>query len=333
MLISMTALFAAMAVQAAAPQEAGLEQGRELTRLLYAGDAEALEARLAPAFLQAIGGRAGLQGLMNQLGTQAGAEQEVLRETVYREGGATSYYRVSRFERMPDVTARWVIGSDGKVLGASIRPSEQPAASQHLDYRTKAQLRLPFERPADDGRWYVAWGGRTAIENYHVRAADQRFAYDFLVMRGDAVAAGEGARNEDHFCWGEPVLAPAAGTVVKAVGGHPDNERPGANSEGVPPPGNHVVIAHGEGEYSLIAHFQAGSLAVREGQRVEAGALLGRCGNSGRSSMPHVHYHLQTGAAFGEGVGLPAFFNGYQADGGAVARGEPVRGQKLLPRD
>jgi hypothetical protein len=327
------ALAAAVQVAAVAPEaEApGLQQGRAVTRLWQSGDAAGLEAKLTPAFLQAVGGRDGIVKMIGQIGEQLGKEQAVLREAVFVEGGVTSYYRVSRFERAPDVTARWVIGADGKVMGGAIRPSEQPAATDRLDYRTKAKLRLPFAAPAAGGHWYVAWGGRNSIDNYHVKATDQRFAYDFVVMRGPAVFTGEGKRNEDHFCWGEPVLAPAAGTVVLADGQHLDNERPGALRPNVPPTGNHVVIDHGGGEYSLIGHFKAGSLQVRTGQRVAAGALLGRCGNSGRSSVPHIHYHLQTGRAYGEGVGLPAFFNQYRADGVRVARGEPVRGQRLLP--
>jgi murein DD-endopeptidase MepM/ murein hydrolase activator NlpD len=164
-----------------------------------------------------------------------------------------------------------------------------------------------------------------------VIARDQRFAYDFLVTRGRAVFSGSGARNEDHFCWGEPVLAPAAGRIMRAVGNVADNERPGVQREEVAAPGNHVVIDHGNGEYSLIAHFRQGSLAVEEGQQVTAGTILGRCGNSGRSSIPHVHYHLQTGAAYGEGEGLPAFFTDYLVNGAPVASGEPVRGQRIVP--
>lgn len=320
-----------LTAQPPADREAALERGRTLMRQLLTGDAAALEPQLSPAFLQAIGGREGIARLTAQLSQEAGAEQQVLREAVFEEAGHFSYYRVSRFERLPDVTTRWVIGPDGRVMGAAVTPSQTPAATTREQYRSAARLRLPFARPAQGGAWYVAWGGRTAIENYHVIATDQRFAYDFVVTRGRAVFAGEGARNEDHFCWGEPVMAPAAGRIVTAVGGIPDNDRPGIRREGVPAPGNHVVIDHGNSEYSLVGHFQAGSLAVREGQNVAAGTLLGRCGNSGNSSVPHVHYHLQTGAAYREGEGLPAFFNDYVADGASVASGEPVRGQRIVP--
>jgi murein DD-endopeptidase MepM/ murein hydrolase activator NlpD len=70
---------------------------------------------------------------------------------------------------------------------------------------------------------------------------------------------------------------------------------------------------------------------VKAGQRVVAGQELGRCGNSGNTSEPHLHFHLQDAPEFGQGNGLPAFFEHYIADGEAVERGEPVRGQTIAP--
>jgi murein DD-endopeptidase MepM/ murein hydrolase activator NlpD len=61
---------------------------------------------------------------------------------------------------------------------------------------------------------------------------------------------------------------------------------------------------------------------------VEAGQVLGLCGNSGNSSEPHVHIHLQDRAGlFGSAVGLPLAFTNYLADGRHVDRGEPLQGQ------
>ncbi|MCE7033233.1 M23 family metallopeptidase, partial [Lysobacter sp. GX 14042] len=74
-------------------------------------------------------------------------------------------------------------------------------------------------------------------------------------------------------------------------------------------------------------HLRQDSVAVEAGQQVAAGDELGRCGNSGNTSEPHLHFHLQDSPVFGEGLGLPAFFNDYTADGEAVERGEPVQGQ------
>ena len=318
-----------LAAPAAAQDDGALERGRQLTGWLLAGQADSLAAALSPEFLDAVGGRDGLAAFAGQVAT-AGAEGEVTDERAFPEGGLTAYYRVSRFENVPSVTAQWVWDAGGTVVGMLLTPTPRPAASDHLDYETRAPLRLPFAAPAG-GSWYVAWGGRDPVHNYHVVAPDQRFAYDFVVTRDGATHAGDGAANADYFCWDEPVLAPAAGRVVAAADSVADNV-PGEMDEAAPV-GNHVVIDHGEGEFSFLAHLRRGSVAVAEGDAVEAGAVLGACGNSGRSSEPHLHYHLQTTPTFGAGAGLPAPFHGYTVGGTAVERGEPVRGQSVTPSE
>jgi hypothetical protein len=190
-------------------------------------------------------------------------------------------------------------------------------------------MELPLGRPAE-GVWYVAWGGPDAVHNYHVVAQVQRFAYDFVVMRDGNFRQGEGLRNEDHFCFGAPVVAPGAGRVVVATDGTPDNSRPGVK-DGPGGPGNHVIIDHGGGKHSLVAHLKLNTVAVRAGQTVKAGDRLGACGNSGKSDLPHVHYHLQTGPAYEQGRGLPVRFTNYFAGGRLTQAGEPVRGDFVTP--
>lgn len=317
----------------AAPLDpAAAERGRAATALLLTGEPAALAERMTPEMLAALGGPDGLARFAAEVRATAGAEAALLREAAYRDDGFVSYYRESRFERVARVTINWVFAADDRIGGAWVGPSPAPAATPHEAYRTRARLRLPFPR-LEGGGWHVTWGGRDAISNYHVIAADQRFASDFVAVRDGADHRGDGGRNEDHHCWDQPVLAPAAGRIVAAAGDHPDNPRPGLKTNDVPAPGNHVVIDHGGGEHSLLAHFRRGSLSVRVGDRVAAGAVLGRCGNSGNSSKPHIHYHLQTGAAFGQGLGLPAFFHRYEADGAAVALGEPQRGEVINPAE
>ena len=95
------------------------------------------------------------------------------------------------------------------------------------------------------------------------------------------------------------------------------------------PMGNHVILDHGNGEFSFLCHFRQGTVLVKPGDTVKAGDVLGRAGNSGNSSEPHLHYHLQDSGEFGKGRGLPAPFTGYRADGKPVDRGEPVKGQTI----
>ena len=79
---------------------------------------------------------------------------------------------------------------------------------------------------------------------------------------------------------GTPVLAARAGTVMQVV-------------DDAPGDGCLVRVLHADGGMALYAHLQAGSLAVRPGQAVQAGQPLARSGNTGRSTGPHLHFAVQ----------------------------------------
>jgi len=75
---------------------------------------------------------------------------------------------------------------------------------------------------------------------------------------------------------GTPLLAPAAGRVVLA--------------ERLDVRGNYVLIDHGWGVYSGLAHLS--EIHVTRGQIVQAGQVLGVSGSTGRSSGPHIHWEI-----------------------------------------
>lgn len=62
--------------------------------------------------------------------------------------------------------------------------------------------------------------------------------------------------------------------------------------EGITVLGNYIVIKHAENEYSLIAHLQQYSIIVNEGQNVKYGDIIGKVGNSGNSTEPHIHFQV-----------------------------------------
>lgn len=126
--------------------------------------------------------------------------------------------------------------------------------------------------------------------------------------------------------FGRPILAPARGQVVAVHDGEPDHEARRSQLTLVPYmltqgrrarlgpaglAGNHVVIAlGGAGPYVLLAHLRQGSVAVAVGERVEVGAPLGACGNSGNSTEPHVHVQVTDSTDWASTTGLPLAFAG-----------------------
>lgn len=133
-----------------------------------------------------------------------------------------------------------------------------------------------------------------------------RYAFDFEVTDLEGkFSASEPTGPGDYYCYKLPVLAAAAGVVTKVESSVPDNEVGKLNLE--QNWGNYVIVRHAAGLYSLVAHLQRGSIRVVEGQAVRQGDLLGLCGNSGRSSKPHVHFQLQGGDRLGDAT-IPCRF-------------------------
>jgi murein DD-endopeptidase MepM/ murein hydrolase activator NlpD len=80
---------------------------------------------------------------------------------------------------------------------------------------------------------------------------------------------------------GTPVKAPNSGRVVLA--------------EDLYFTGKTVVIDHGLGLFSLIAHLSA--IDVREGDTVSAGQIVGKVGATGRVTGPHLHWAIRLNGA------------------------------------
>lgn len=90
---------------------------------------------------------------------------------------------------------------------------------------------------------------------------------------------------------GVGVLAAAAGTVTRLRDGEPDISirAPGAPPVAGKECGNAVVVDHGNGWETQYCHLARGSVVVKVGDRVAAGAPLARVGLSGDTEFPHLH--------------------------------------------
>lgn len=315
----------AQQAQPPAPAFDAKELGRLCNSQFLAGEFEPLWARMSPQMREALKSKEQLETFRQKVLKDMGREVEVIDEVVSPLMSYHVYMRTVKMDRWPQpVSFTWSFDEAGQIAGFNVSPKKTAVPSAFLEYKTKTPLRLPFE-----GAWTVVWGGRTVEQNYHAMVRDQRFAYDMLIIKNGASHAGDGSKNEQFYAYNQPILAPGAGQVVTVVDGVPDNVPGTMNPANAA--GNHVVIAHGNGEFSLLAHLKPGTIKVKVGQAIKAGALLGLCGNSGNSSEAHLHYHLQNSAGFGQGEGLPAQFQNYKADGKPVPLGEPTQGQVIQP--
>jgi len=188
--------------------------------------------------------------------------------------------------------------------------------------------------PLRGGRWMAVegpgdhrshhWGGLTAIDG--ALTIPQRFAIDWfgldeanhsLPKQHDSLAA---TVDGDWAGFGREVLAVADGVVVDARDGAPDG-KPLAPQ---PEPddltartlyGDFVVLQIGPNLFAHYAHLRAGSVAVRPGERIRRGAVIGRVGQTGAAGAPHLHFHVSDKPTFERSEGAPFVIDAFLLHG------------------
>ncbi|MFI7101957.1 M23 family metallopeptidase [Streptomyces sp. NPDC050161] len=181
------------------------------------------------------------------------------------------------------------------------------------------------------GRWKALNSPADKVPSHGTRAYGQTYAIDIVAEPEPGARPAFGwwplaRRNADFPAFGAPLLAVADATVVRAD----DRRRDHLSRTSWPAlvylfvvegvfrtiggagavVGNHVVLDLGDGTYALYAHVRRGSLTVRAGDRVRSGQPLGRCGNSGNSTEPHVHFQLMSTADPDTADGIPFTWHG-----------------------
>ena len=188
------------------------------------------------------------------------------------------------------------------------------------------ELAAPF-----DGEWAVGQGGRSALVNHHYPVPGQSHALDLVKLEDGRACLGDPQRLESYPAFGALLRAPAGGRVVRAVDGNPDMAIGQTDEASLV--GNHVVIEIGRDRHVLLAHLQRGSVVVSQGQVVRAADPLGRCGNSGNTSQPHLHLQVQSRPDFRapDLRTYPIVFRGARlARGQVTATGSPRRNDRII---
>jgi hypothetical protein len=236
---------------------------------------------------------------------------------------AMAFWRSWRRREVPNRRQLEAFVTLGLVAGSLAAFRTYP--SSHDERPSDVRFRLPLDGPVT-----VAWGGPTLEVNYHGVMPDQRWAYDLLVTVDGKTFRRDGTTLQDYHAYGRPVRAPAAGLVRATHDREPDG--PIGQWRFLGAMGNHLVLEVAPGQFLFIAHLQPGSLSVVPGDRAEAGQVLGRVGNSGNSSEPHVHMHLQDTSTPFFGEGIPFYFHGYRVAGVEMERGMPLGGRERRSR-
>lgn len=174
--------------------------------------------------------------------------------------------------------------------------------------RNTTFISLPF-----NGEWFVYWGGVTEEQNYHIIEETQQYAYDILKVKDGASYEGDPLQNESYFAFGEDIIAPCDGRVVKVIDGVPDNIPGETNEQELT--GNTIVLRTDRDEYILLAHLMNNSIVVEEGQDLRKGDIMAKCGNSGNSTEAHLHLSLQNGLEMEDSIGAKLYFDRIEVNG------------------
>jgi len=145
------------------------------------------------------------------------------------------------------------------------------------------------------GEWFITQG----FEGKHTHKDDWKYAWDFEIKdEKDSLFSGDGKFKVDYYCYSTPVASPLDGRIVKVVENIPDNKVGENNLKNNW--GNTVILDHGQGLFSAMSHLKPQSIKVNIGDDVKKGQIIGMCGNSGRSPVPHLHFQFQTTDKVGE---------------------------------
>jgi hypothetical protein len=150
----------------------------------------------------------------------------------------------------------------------------------------------------------VGNGGSNLLVNAHLDTLDrsvprhrlwygQSYAVDFVALNRFGITSdGFQPTNPARYrIFGRVVHAPCTGVVSGIRTSRPDLRVPQVDEKIME--GNYVSIRCGAYDV-VMAHLKNGSIAVRSGDRLHTGDVIGQVGNSGYSGEPHLHIHAQT---------------------------------------
>ena len=217
-----------------------------------------------------------------------------------------------------------------EVLGAAM-PDRTPTTPVALSYSIaplELSHKLPKIGPPLSGNGWVAVNGCCEPGVHRASSLSvngkiyyaQRFAIDWMRL-DDAgrLVHGDVTDVNNYSSYGADVLAVADGSVVDELNDLTDQKPPTLPDRKTITlqnvDGNHVVLDLGDGVYAFYAHMQKDSVTVHVGDRVKRGQVLGKLGNTGNTSAPHLHFHLMDGPSVLGSNGIPYVIDSFALAG------------------
>lgn len=162
---------------------------------------------------------------------------------------------------------------------------------------------LPFKE-----KWLVANGGTNKENSHSWELITQRYAYDFVIHNEEGITYSDNKSNiQNYFCFGIPIISSFKGKVIAINNKTRDYNKVGDFSVDWKTnniAGNYIIIEHPNNEYSFYAHLKKDTIIVKVNDIVEKGQEIALCGNSGRSTEPHLHFQVMNSQNFFFGKSL-----------------------------
>jgi hypothetical protein len=169
-------------------------------------------------------------------------------------------------------------------------------------------MSLPF-----NGQWKVLNGGTDKLHSHSWNVMSQRYAYDFVKTENrNKRFKNDRESASDYFAFSQDVSAPNDGVVVTVKNHINDYNFAGLGKIDIWTKdirGNFIIIKHDKNIFSLSAHLMKNSCLVKKGDKVKRGQKIAKCGNSGHSAEPHIHFQLQDKANWYISNGIPIMFS------------------------
>ncbi len=171
---------------------------------------------------------------------------------------------------------------------------------------------IELSSPLKNGEYIVLHGGSRPMINAHFNGSAQNYAIDIVGVNKfgmRATSINGGTNLKDYVIYGKPVYSPCIGKVLIVVDEFDDLTPPNTDTNHIA--GNHILIEYEDKEI-LLAHLKKGSIKVKVGDLVDTNTIIGQVGNTGNTSEPHLHMHVEFGGDANtilNGTGVPFTIN------------------------